>query len=90
MHSSLSTSQMHSGSTLPDNASKQATFVDQVATNLLALVKRVVLQYRIRQERNQLSALPDHLLKDIGISRVDALQESCRSWSDIPEHRKNE
>ena len=68
----------------------KTTLVNQVIASLLGLIKRVVLQYRIRQERDQLSALPDHLLKDMGISRVDALQESGRSWSDVPEHRKNE
>ena len=90
MHSSHSTQQVDSGASLSGTASKQTTLVNQVIASLLGLIKRVVLLYRIRQERDQLSALPDHLLKDIGISRVDALRESCRSWSDVPEHRKNE
>ncbi len=38
-----------------------------------------VWNYRHRQRR-QLSQLPDHVLKDIGISRIDALREADKPF----------
>ena len=47
------------------------------------------VQQAIRKERDQLAALPDHLLQDIGVSRAEAAIESQRSLEDIPAGRMN-
>jgi uncharacterized protein YjiS (DUF1127 family) len=45
---------------------------------------RVVKQYRLftarARQRRQLSQMPDYLLKDIGISRADAMQEADKPF----------
>ncbi|MGL4238190.1 DUF1127 domain-containing protein [Tabrizicola sp.] len=40
----------------------------------------------LRRQRNRLAELEDHLLKDIGISREEALAEAARSDWDAPSH----
>ncbi len=45
--------------------------------NLNALILLWINRYR---QRKLLSSLEDHLLKDIGVSRVDALQESNKPF----------
>ena len=42
----------------------------------------------VARQRRQLLALDERTLKDVGISRIDALQEANRSFWDIPEHLK--
>ena len=49
---------------------------------------RVLLAIRVRRERNQLANLSDQQLFDIGITRDQAVQESARSLTDIPEKRR--
>ena len=61
----------------------------QIRPGLLAAAFRhVVLIMRIRRERNQLAALSDNQLQDLGFSRFDAYNEAARGLLDIPEHRK--
>ena len=45
------------------------------------------LKRQIRQERNQLVQLTESELKDLGITRHDALQEANRDFDDVPKHR---
>jgi len=45
--------------------------------NLNALILLWIHRYR---QRKLLSDLEDHILKDIGVSRVDALQESSKPF----------
>ncbi len=45
--------------------------------NLNALILLWINRYR---QRKLLNSLEDHLLKDIGVSRVDALQESNKPF----------
>jgi len=47
----------------------------------------LALRIEIHQERRDLAQLPDHLLKDIGVNRIDAEHESARAFSDIPKSR---
>ncbi len=42
----------------------------------------------VARQRRQLLALDDKALKDIGISRNDALREANSFFWDIPEHQK--
>lgn len=45
--------------------------------NWVALLK----QWRnVRKQRRELYSLSDHMLKDIGISRLDAIQESSKPF----------
>ena len=44
------------------------------------------LRSQIRRERELLASLDDRALKDIGISRLDALHEARRD--DVPVHRR--
>lgn len=50
-------------------------------------VARQSLRLQIIEERRQLAELPDHVLADIGIDRVDALQESRKGAYDLPRDR---
>ena len=40
------------------------------------------------RQRRQLLALDERTLKDVGISRIDALREANRYFWDLPEHLK--
>ena len=49
----------------------------------LSGVVAAVLRWReVRKQRRALLALSDHLLRDIGISRADAVQEASRPFWD--------
>ncbi|WP_296249721.1 DUF1127 domain-containing protein [Pseudomonas sp. UBA4194] len=47
-------------------------------------LQRVMRWVALAQQRNQLSAMSDAALKDIGLSRADILQESERPFWDDP------
>ena len=51
-----------------------------LARSIYAAIER---SYRIRQDRRVLQAMPDHLLRDLGISRseIDSVTEFGRSRS---------
>lgn len=42
----------------------------------------------VMQQRRALLALSDHELKDIGLSRADALREGQRSFWDLPDQTR--
>ncbi len=42
----------------------------------------------VARQRRRLLALDENTLKDIGISRIDALREADRNFWDIPEDQK--
>jgi hypothetical protein len=42
----------------------------------------------VARQRRQLLALDETKLRDVGISRTDALREANRQFWDIPEHLK--
>ena len=48
-------------------------------------IRNQQLKYRIYQERRQLLEMSDQMLKDLGISRIEAEAEAARS--DIPAQR---
>ena len=50
----------------------------------------MALRFQVRRERKELSSLPDSLLTDVGIRRQQARNESARSFSDVPESRKEQ
>ncbi|MCP5206557.1 MAG: DUF1127 domain-containing protein [Hahellaceae bacterium] len=52
------------------------------------VVKRIRLAREIAKQRRMLAQLNDSQLKDIGISRYDAIEESNRDFWDIPENQK--
>lgn len=45
------------------------------------------LRDQVKHERQQLAELEDDVLRDIGITREQALRESSRSYDDIPAKR---
>lgn len=55
---------------------------------IAAVLRYVVLAFRIRRERDQLTALSADRLRDIGIGRADADSEAAREFFDIPGDRK--
>ncbi len=57
----------------------------KVVLQVNALLCRMALQARIKQERKQLLEMPDYLLKDMGITREQALAEASRQ--DLPGNR---
>ena len=50
-------------------------------------VALIALHWQIARERSALARLTDEELRDIGVSREDALQESQRGAFEIPENR---
>ena len=60
-----------------------------IETLLQALKKRIMLMHQIYHERSELRKLSDDALKDLGIGRVDADQESNRSIFSLPDNRIN-
>lgn len=67
-----------------------AEFVAWLEANFARRWQRSKLMYQIRLERKALSMLPDHLLRDISVDRIEAQKESRRSCHDIPENRSLE
>ncbi len=51
-----------------------------VLGRLCALLKRLNEYRELSRQRRQLAQLPDYLLKDIGISRADALKEADKPF----------
>ncbi|MDJ0612840.1 MAG: DUF1127 domain-containing protein [Rhizobiaceae bacterium] len=45
------------------------------------------LRDQVREERKHLAELDDDLLRDIGITKEQALRESSRAYDDIPARR---
>ncbi len=52
--------------------------------SLIAAKNRIVLARKMARERAILAQLPDHLLKDIGLSRYDAVKEAEKDFWDLP------
>ncbi|ARU59451.1 hypothetical protein OLMES_5471 [Oleiphilus messinensis] len=50
---------------------------------ILRAVRQIRIHREIARQRRELAQLSDAQLKDIGISRVDALQEAERSFWDV-------
>jgi len=48
------------------------------------LISRILRWRELARQRRELARLSDEMLKDIGISRVDALRESKRPFWDEP------
>lgn len=59
----------------------------QFMQGLVQALNTYRLKATIRQERLELVAMSDHMLRDIGISREQAIEESKRE--DIPAARSN-
>jgi uncharacterized protein YjiS (DUF1127 family) len=54
--------------------------------SLLGLLRTFHALRQLRTERNHLSRLDDHLLRDIGVSRTEAEAEADRALWDAPRH----
>lgn len=86
MNSSTRTHQTHyqgAGSLGRSKVTRKISLSRRVG-RLLAWVGLVT---QIRRERTRLSAMSDHQLKDIGVTRDQANQESYRGIADIPPNR---
>jgi len=68
----------------PLGAEAEST-LDRLLQQVRAWAAKESLKYRLKQERRQLAALSDEMLRDLGISRGDAEIEAARS--DIPAAR---
>ena len=54
---------------------------------LSCLYKRETLKSQVRLERDQLSELTERELRDLGVTREQAMQEARRGFNDVPQHR---
>ena len=72
------------------NLSKQAKFSSMQGLNSLGkfILIRVQNARAVVRQRRRLAQLDASQLKDIGISRADALAESSRGFWDIPQNLK--
>ena len=48
------------------------------------LARRIKLWVSVSRERRMLQNLDDHMLRDIGVSRADAVREGERAFWDLP------
>ncbi len=62
-------------------------FSNKLTRRLARFVRTLETRRQIAEERRMLASLDDRILKDIGISRVDAAFEASRPSSDIPADR---
>lgn len=53
-----------------------------------ALLRRILGSASLRRERKRLAQLDTHLLRDIGVSRDEAIRESNRKGWDAPDRWK--
>lgn len=60
----------------------------RTVAQMKAMLKRIRVARAIAKQRRMLAQLNDAQLKDIGISRYDAIEESSRDFWDIPETDK--
>lgn len=54
-----------------------AEAIDKLQRQVRAWAIREALRYRLKQERQQLAAMSDEMLRDLGISRADAEAEAA-------------
>lgn len=54
---------------------------------LIRLGAYLLLAFDVARERRSLQRMDARTLKDIGLSRADALREADRGFWDVPEHR---
>jgi uncharacterized protein YjiS (DUF1127 family) len=66
-----------------ESTMRASTFLNWIGKS----VALIVLQWQIARERSALARLTDEELRDIGVSREDALRESQRSACEIPANR---
>jgi len=72
---------MAHGTTAPAQANgPSAKWLSSLRCALAAFTRRVWLYRQVQQERAQLRALSDRELRDIGISRSDALREAKKPF----------
>ena len=53
-----------------------AELAGKVSVQLRAALNRMALQARINKERRQLAEMPEYLLKDMGVTRAQAMDEA--------------
>ncbi len=69
----------------PSIAETSAGTVDKLLQRVCCWIRIQRLRLKLQQERRQLLALPESMLRDMGITRADALAEAERR--DIPTSR---
>ena len=74
------------GRRLPEAVARPRRDLRFQVPGVLRVVVTTVLRWReVRRQRRALLTLSDELLKDIGISRADAMQEAGRPFWEDPE-----
>ena len=68
----------------------ESTATTSSLSQLGRLVATLQLALRIYRERRALQALPDYLLKDIGLSRSQIHAEASRGLLDLPDQRPDD
>lgn len=61
-------------------ADPQRQGLTSIKLNLRLIIGKIDALLLRRKTRRELAKLPDYLLKDIGVSRADALQEADKSF----------
>ena len=56
-----------------------------VPASLAAQARLFLGRLALRRQRRRLAELDDHMLRDIGLSREEALREASRGWG-APDH----
>jgi len=65
------------------------SYVRRTANQRLLRAARYFLScLEVARQRRHLLTLDERILKDVGISRADALREASRQFWDIPEHQR--
>lgn len=69
------------GPTLP-------SILTRLRDGLGRLAERIALADAVARERQTLAGLDDRLLRDIGVDRATAIEESRRDYWDLPTRRR--
>ena len=72
---------------LPDTFATKYCAKKTLKQRLSYALARYKMRHEVLNERKQLANLPEALLKDIGIKREDAVQESQRTSTELPQDR---
>ena len=77
---SMSTHAVERGTVFAGGAAAGGTGVTRLATRIYALVVRAGRRAALRRARREMLAMPDHLLKDIGLTRAEIRFSVEHDW----------
>lgn len=65
---------------MTSHATHLPSFIVNFKIGKLSITKTIATWLQRNRTRKQLAQLPDHILKDIGLTRIDVLQESQKAF----------